>query len=822
MSTLRSYKTRIRRICNLRPTSPRTGVLSACCLIAIAAFVPASASRAGDWPGFRGVDGQGIAPESTTLTQSEAVQLDVAWKTPIGSGYSGVAIADGRAVTMFSDGTNDVAASFDAKTGKEQWRYTIDATYKGHDGSHTGPITTPCLAADHVIGLSPRGRLFGLDAATGKLNWSTDLVKDHGAKKPHYGFSTSPIFAEGVLVVQVGGAQGAIMGFDPTSGKRLWSAGEDGVQYQSPVALTGPDGKTIVVAASDKKLLAVVPNDGTVLWDYDHGGNGATGAGSITPVPAGTNRFFIAHKGNASSGLSVSHDGDTPEVTSLWESRTIRNSYNVPVYQGGYVYAYSSRFLTCVDAKTGESAWRSRAAGDGFTILVDGHLVIASKDGTVHVARATPEGYAGVTKMQVCDELIWAPPSFADGSIFVRSMGELARIDIHSKQGGITPEPTMAAAKTKFDRFLRTVEAATDKTALVDRFMKVQNSFPIIEGDNMIHFVYRGEATDVAVAGDVIGGRQERVMTRLAGTDLFHCTVTMEPDARTNYVFIKDYEQILDPRNDRATATTVYGKEMQIFSGEGAMPMSWVSMPKWHEPKHLVAASGGIKGRLDTIELDSKALEAKVTVNVYVPAGYEGSKGRFPVAYVHNGKDALERGKWVTTLDNICGKNVQPMLVAFFSNPTRGKGKAYAEMFATELVPLMDSTYRTIASAEGRASIGMGFPGVTALAVALSQPGVVGKVGLQSLFMFGSMRAPIDEHLKTASEQPITIYQEWGKYDLRNPQEAWDLAQTNRDLAKELRDKGYDPRGGEVHDGTGWSSWSLRTDVMLKTLFPKG
>ena len=35
-----------------------------------------------------------------------------------------------------------------------------------------------------------------------------------------------------------------------------------------------------------------------------------------------------------------------------------------------------------------------------------------------------------------------------------------------------------------------------------------------------------------------------------------------------------------------------------------------------------------------------------------------------------------------------------------------------------------------------------------------------------------------------------------------------------------LTDRGYTVAGGEVPDGTGWSSWKNRTDRVLQSLFP--
>ena len=94
------------------------------------------------------------------------------------------------------------------------------------------------------------------------------------------------------------------------------------------------------------------------------------------------------------------------------------------------------------------------------------------------------------------------------------------------------------------------------------------------------------------------------------------------------------------------------------------------------------------------------------------------------------------------------------------------------------------------------------------------------KLGVQSTFAFTSMRGALDPLLKSASELPLDIYMEWGTYDLRSPQEAWDLAKTNREMAEGFRSRGYSLQGGEVRDGTGWSSWRNRTDVLFETLFP--
>ena len=75
-----------------------------------------------------------------------------------------LAVGEGRVVAMFADGDADLLAAFDPESGDELWRYRIADTYRGHDGSHDGPISTPLMAGDRVYGLGPRGHLFAVDA----------------------------------------------------------------------------------------------------------------------------------------------------------------------------------------------------------------------------------------------------------------------------------------------------------------------------------------------------------------------------------------------------------------------------------------------------------------------------------------------------------------------------------------------------------------------------------------------------------------------------------------------------------------------------------
>ena len=74
----------------------------------------------------------------------------------------------------------------------------------------------------------------------------------------------------------------------------------------------------------------------------------------------------------------------------------------------------------------------------------------------------------------------------------------------------------------------------------------------------------------------------------------------------------------------------------------------------------------------------------------------------------------------------------------------------------------------------------------------------------------------------SADKNPMQIYMDWGKYDMRDPRENWDIGDSNSRFADKLRGLGYTIAGGETNDGCGWSSWRNCTDKIFETLFPAG
>jgi enterochelin esterase-like enzyme/outer membrane protein assembly factor BamB len=752
------------------------------------------------------------------LTFDGGQGLKISWKKTLGSGYSSVSVAGDRAVTMFSDSTFDYIIAFDVNNGSELWRYKMDSTYVGHDGSHNGPISTPVIDGDMVFALGAKGVLYAVGFNSGKLLWSTNLVTDHKAIAPFYGFTTAPFVHGDALIVQTSGSENNLVsGLAKNDGKVLWTSARDTSAYQSPLVLNVA-GQQQLVAISNKKVFGLDPTTGKQLWEYEHKGE----ENASTPLLVDNDKLFFLAKWQESQMLQVQKTGDTFTVTELWKNGNIKQTYNPTVFHEGHLYGYNSRFLTCVNAATGETVWRSRQPGDGFAILVDGHLVIQTKDGRMHVVKASPAGYKEVASLNIFEKPVWTPPSFANGKIFVRGLDEIASVEVGKVADVMaadvpTPATPTVPTNSKFMAFVKKVEAASDKKALIDEFMAAQKQFPIIEGEDFAHFVYRGEVKDLAINGDMFNIGQEVAFNRVAGTDLYYYSIKTTPDANLGYQIKRNFDEtITDPLNPH---------KARSFNGE----QSVLAMPKRKVETHFEdPAEGMVRGRIDSVNFESKILENSRKLDVYVPPGYDESQSRYPVVYIHYGAMAKDWAKMPNTLDNLIGKTIQPVIAVFIHVNQRAGFREYAgeprfkfaQAVMEELVPFIDSKYRTIADPGARLMMGGSSGGYLAILAALKHPGVISYIAGHSTNVDNPRGDELRDLIASTDKVPTQFYVHWGKYDIRDSSTDLDRQAVNAALFQNLKNKGYVVHGGEFSDGYGYTSWRIRQDDILETFFP--
>lgn len=763
-----------------------------------------------DWPSIRGPNRTGnVATENGILTTSESFQFNTRWKRKLGSGYSSVVVADGKVVTMYTDGIDDRVICLNASDGETIWDFSTGPMFKGENGSFDGPLSTPLLHDNRAYVITAVGTLHCLNMDNGEEQWSFDLPKETGVKKPLYGFVTSPIVVGEILIVQAGGPEKSLVGLDRNSGKVEWAVGTDVINSQTPSTIVLGDGEpTLVLAAGGKNLSVVDPKTGTVLLEHEHkGGNGQ----AMTPVDLGDGNVLMTLDDRHSTTIKLTPQSDTKVTASpQWQERSIKNTYNIPVLCNGGVFAYSTRILTCVNPETGRPFWKTREPGDGFLITVDGYLIINTKKGSLHLAKASQEKFQDLAELDLFKDLVWSVPAYSDNSIFARSLGEIARVDIFPSEEKTAVAETEVKLGKEFSKFLTTLEESEDnkKSQLVDQWIESQGQFPKIE-NGIAHFVYRGEESDVALAGDFLGARQEKKMTRVEGTDFHYLAIEFESDQRANYCLLLNYQPTLDPLNKRQMTSTMYAGEMEFavrLRGQEPLKMSWFSMSEWKQPDYL-SELGEVEVNIETYDVPTNEDGDTTKINVLLPPGIENSEQAYPVAYVFDGGMGRPRGDMDKALTKLFGDvGSQAAIVVFLE----GGGPEFTEVLASRIVPFIDEKYTTIAERESRLVVGFGFSGTPALVTCAAKNDVFGIGAAQSPLAFADAERMI---LQTMSgvKNPTKVHLQWGRFDMFNPHENWDLRTGTEKLFKGIAEnENVQVTGGMVNDSTDWSSWRNR------------
>ena len=534
-----------------------------------------------DFRSFRGESGRGTASEAPFTSA-----LKRSWTRPIGSAYSGISIAEGLLITAEARDGRDRIVALDAKTGTTRWSLDLAEAYIGHGGSLDGIIATPAIDADRVFVVGPRGQVVSIELASGSEIWRQNLGvvdPETETEAPYYGFASSPLVLDNLVVVQVGNPGGAAVALDRTTGAIAWRTEGDLIEAQSPIAMF-VGGKQQILVASNTALVGLNPEEGAVQWSYPVDANSAFSL-TTSPLPLPDGTIFFTPQDDRSvvirppAGGSATVGAEPPQPELIWEANVLTRTYSPAALIGDTLVGYTSRFLAAYSSKDGSRLWRSRTPGDGFLIgMGDTQAVIVTKDGSLHLG-TIQDGWTEQWNEEVFDELVWTPPSYADQAIYVRSMTEIARFDLQTDQvTSLNSGPTLPSVLANL----------TDRSeAGINRFLDGKQT-PLVEGDRAL-FLWRGDAQDVGIAGDLLGMRREDSFQKLGDSDLWWYEVQLNKVLDYSYVLYVDYEPTLDPLNPRREFNTVMGWNANWVSPRTPpVEMSAFAMPEHPgPPAHL-------------------------------------------------------------------------------------------------------------------------------------------------------------------------------------------------------------------------------------------
>lgn len=421
-------------------------------------------SEADQWSQFRGGRSDGIARSDIPKTwdQSQSIR----WKVPVaGEGWSCPIVWNDRVFLTSAvnlDGETQPepyqggggrqrsdllqenyrweVLCLDTKTGQELWRKTAR---EGHPtmprhSSNSYATETPLTDGERVYAYFGMAGVYCYDL-NGEQLWQKDLgVYDMRAG---WGTSSSPVLFEGKLFIQVDNEdQSFLVALEASSGEEMWRVQRDErSQYSSPIIWQNSQRNELI--AGGMVYRSYDPETGQLLWELDM----EKGRSSATPL-AVADRLYVGteyrNRGGSDDGggflfsIKPGGSGDISppagaNATEFIEWKVERSGIQMasPVLCQGHIYLLERRsgILNCVNAETGEVAYRERIPKSRpfwASPWTDGEFVYCLDDqGTTHVLKGGPD--LEVVAQNQLDEQTWSSPAIVDGVIYLRTVGHL-------------------------------------------------------------------------------------------------------------------------------------------------------------------------------------------------------------------------------------------------------------------------------------------------------------------------------------------------------------------------------------------------------------
>lgn len=388
-----------------------------------AAGAPPAPKQRSYWTDYRGPRRDGAYDEMPILTTWPKEGPTRLWRKPIGGGYSSFVFSNGKAFTIEQRGQQEAVVAYDVTDGKQLWSNTWDALFQESMGGD-GPRATPTFHEGRVFALGAQGDLRCLDADTGRLIWSTNILRDNGAQNLQWGMAGSPLIVDDKVIVQPGGSDDrSVVAYDRATGKPVWHALSDKGGYSSPMLGTLGGQRQILIVTGSR--VVGLTTDGKLLWEYPW--TTEYDINAAQPLLVGSDRFFISSGyGHGAALVQVTKSGDSFNANTIWQNTRMKNKFTTSVLHEGHVYGLDEAILACVNVETGDLKWKGGRYGYGQVIRAGGQLIVTTEDGNVAIVRASPSGHDEIVRFSAVEGKTWNHPAISDGVLLVRNGTEMS------------------------------------------------------------------------------------------------------------------------------------------------------------------------------------------------------------------------------------------------------------------------------------------------------------------------------------------------------------------------------------------------------------
>ncbi|QDT38199.1 PQQ-binding-like beta-propeller repeat protein [Stratiformator vulcanicus] len=380
------------------------------------------------WPEFRGPERDGKVHNVSIAEDWEANPPKLLWKSRIGPAWSSFAVAGPYLFTQEQRGDNEAVVCLQADTGEIVWAAEYESRF-WEPVAGAGPRATPTVTAEGVFALGGSGLLHRLEPETGEVIWQVDIKndadRDPEMPMPVWGFASSPLVHEGLVIVHAGGTgEGGVLAYDVESGELRWGAESGDHSYSSPqfARIAETDG---ILMICNEGVRFLDPADGSVLWNHRWPYDGYR---VLQPVVDNDAVYISTGLGEGTRRLDVAEEDGDWSVDEAWTSRGMKPDFNDYIEHDGYIYGFDVAIFGCIDLETGKREWKGGRYGKGQAVLLteSNQILVLSEKGELVLLEANPDRHVELAKVPAIDGKTWNHPVVVGDRVYVRNAEEAA------------------------------------------------------------------------------------------------------------------------------------------------------------------------------------------------------------------------------------------------------------------------------------------------------------------------------------------------------------------------------------------------------------
>jgi len=377
---------------------------------------------------WRGPLRNGHYNEAGLLQSWPAQGPKLLWKAvDVGKGFSSAAVAND---VVYLAGAVDDQGQVSAFTmaGKLLWKTIYGPEWSD---SYPGSRSTPVVVDNRLYLETALGVVHCLDAVTGKILWSVDLVKTFSAEVLEWGLVENLLIDGPRLICTPGGNKTCVVALDRMTGKTIWTSGamNEKAGYCSPT-LAQHGKRRLIITMTSKHIIGVDADTGKLLWNHPH----VTSWDVHPNIPLYADGCVYAVSGYGTGGVKLELAADGASVKEIWRDKTLDSQIGAALLINGFIYGsgQNKNKWHCLDWQSGQIKYSSNLLARGTAIYADGMMYCYTERGELALVKPDPLAFNVVSSIRITEgsDQHWAHLVIAGKRLYLRHGDVLLVYDI--------------------------------------------------------------------------------------------------------------------------------------------------------------------------------------------------------------------------------------------------------------------------------------------------------------------------------------------------------------------------------------------------------